>query len=408
MDTIQMLNIILAIVVLIIFILGIVALLIIKKMIDKKQEKEKNNIEIKDKNKVKANYITRDGRTIDSIYQFMEFDSITDNMIIRKNGKQYVMIIECKGINYDLLSEDEKNAVEVGFIEMLNTLRFPIQLYVQTRTLDLSELIKEYKKRTDDMRDQIRKIDYQISNASAKNDVDTLNRLRFERKRRVNILEYGESIEDYTMKMSESKNILQQKTYIVVSYYTSEYGDVSKYSPEEVNDIAFSELYTRCQTIIRALASAEVTGRVISSEEIAELLYIAYNRDGSENYNIKNAIESNYDRLYSTSRDVIEERKKRIEEQIDDEASKIAANSILKADQINHEEREKRIKQRAQEMVDEYKDEMSDELYKETKNQIANANIDNNNESETKDDSAIENVNSTEHKRRRVIRRKAN
>lgn len=408
MDTIQMLNIILAIVVLIIFILGIVALLIIKKMIDKKQEKEKNNIEIKDKNKVKANYITRDGRTIDSIYQFMEFDSITDNMIIRKNGKQYVMIIECKGINYDLLSEDEKNAVEVGFIEMLNTLRFPIQLYVQTRTLDLSELIKEYKKRTDDMRDQIRKIDYQISNASAKNDVDTLNRLRFERKRRVNILEYGESIEDYTMKMSESKNILQQKTYIVVSYYTSEYGDVSKYSPEEVNDIAFSELYTRCQTIIRALASAEVTGRVISSEEIAELLYIAYNRDGSENYNIKNAIESNYDRLYSTSRDVIEERKKRIEEQIDDEASKIAANSILKADQINREEREKRIKQRAQEMVDEYKDEMSDELYKETRNQIANANIDNNNESETKDDSAIENVNSTEHKRRRVIRRKAN
>lgn len=408
MDTIQMLNIILAIVVLIIFILGIVALLIIKKMIDKKQEKEKNNIEIKDKNKVKANYITRDGRTIDSIYQFMEFDSITDNMIIRKNGKQYVMIIECKGINYDLLSEDEKNAVEVGFIEMLNTLRFPIQLYVQTRTLDLSELIKEYKKRTDDMRDQIRKIDYQISNASARNDVDTLNRLRFERKRRVNILEYGESIEDYTMKMSESKNILQQKTYIVVSYYTSEYGDVSKYSPEEVNDIAFSELYTRCQTIIRALASAEVTGRVISSEEIAELLYIAYNRDGSENYNIKNAIESNYDRLYSTSRDVIEERKKRIEEQIDDEASKIAANSILKADQINREEREKRIKQRAQEMVDEYKDEMSDELYKETRNQIANANIDNNNESETKDDSAIENVNSTEHKRRRVIRRKAN
>ena len=408
MDTIQMLNIILAIVVLIIFILGIVALLIIKKMIDKKQEKEKNNIEIKDKNKVKANYITRDGRTIDSIYQFMEFDSITDNMIIRKNGKQYVMIIECKGINYDLLSEDEKNAVEVGFIEMLNTLRFPIQLYVQTRTLDLSELIKEYKKRTDDMRDQIRKIDYQISNASAKNDVDTLNRLRFERKRRVNILEYGESIEDYTMKMSESKNILQQKTYIVVSYYTSEYGDVSKYSPEEVNDIAFSELYTRRQTIIRALASAEVTGRVISSEEIAELLYIAYNRDGSENYNIKNAIESNYDRLYSTSRDVIEERKKRIEEQIDDEASKIAANSILKADQINREEREKRIKQRAQEMVDEYKDEMSDELYKETRNQIANANIDNNNESETKDDSAIENVNSTEHKRRRVIRRKAN
>ena len=108
MNTIQMLNIILIIVVLLIFILGITALLIIKRMVDKKQEEEKNNKEIKDNNDAKTNYITRDGRAIDSIYKFMEFDSINDNMIVRKNGKQFVMIIECKGINYDLLSEEEK------------------------------------------------------------------------------------------------------------------------------------------------------------------------------------------------------------------------------------------------------------------------------------------------------------
>ena len=29
-------------------------------------------------------------------------------MIIRKNNEQFVMIIQCKGINYDLLSEEEK------------------------------------------------------------------------------------------------------------------------------------------------------------------------------------------------------------------------------------------------------------------------------------------------------------
>lgn len=405
MDTIQMLNIILIVVIILIAILGMVALLIIKKMADKKIASEKNNKEIKDKNNVKANYITRDGKTIDSIYKFMEFDAITDNMIVRKNAKQYVMIIECKGINYDLLSEDEKNAVEMGFIEMLNTLRFPIQLYVQTRTLDLTDLIKEYKKRTDDIRDQISRLDYQIANASVKNDVDTLNRLQFEKKRKVNILEYGESIEDYTMKISESKNILQQKTYIVVSYYTSEYGDISKYSQDEIRDIAFSELYTRCQTIIRSLASAEVTGRVISSEEIAELLYVAYNRDGSENFNIRDALNADYDRLYSTAKDVMEERKKRINEQIDDEASKVAAKSIIKADEINREEREKRVKQRAQEMIDDYKDEMTDELYRETKNQIAQANLD-------EDENTTETISQQAHQnsghRKRVIRRKTN
>lgn len=405
MDTIQMLNIILIVVIVLIAILGMVALLIIKKMADKKIESEKNNKEIKDKNNVKANYITRDGKTIDSIYKFMEFDAITDNMIVRKNAKQYVMIIECKGINYDLLSEDEKNAVEMGFIEMLNTLRFPIQLYVQTRTLDLTDLIKEYKKRTDDIRDQISRLDYQIANASAKNDVDTLNRLQFEKKRKVNILEYGESIEDYTMKISESKNILQQKTYIVVSYYTSEYGDISKYSQDEIRDIAFSELYTRCQTIIRSLASAEVTGRVISSEEIAELLYVAYNRDGSENFNIRDALNADYDRLYSTAKDVMEERKRRINEQIDDEASKVAAKSIIKADEINREEREKRVKQRAQEMIDDYKDEMTDELYRETKNQIAQANLD---EDENTTETIGQQAQQNSGHRRRVIRRKTN
>ena len=405
MDTIQMLNIILIVVIILIAILGMVALIIIKKMADKKIESQKNNKEIKDKNNVKANYITRDGKTIDSIYKFMEFDAITDNMIVRKNAKQYVMIIECKGINYDLLSEDEKNAVEMGFIEMLNTLRFPIQLYVQTRTLDLTDLIKEYKKRTDDIRDQISRLDYQIANASAKNDVDTLNRLQFEKKRKVNILEYGESIEDYTMKISESKNILQQKTYIVVSYYTSEYGDISKYSQDEIRDIAFSELYTRCQTIIRSLASAEVTGRVISSEEIAELLYVAYNRDGSENFNIRDALNADYDRLYSTAKDVMEERKRRINEQIDDEASKVAAKSIIKADEINREEREKRVKQRAQEMIDDYKDEMTDELYRETKNQIAQANLD---EDENTTETISQQAQQNSGHRRRVIRRKTN
>ena len=117
------------------------------------------------------------------------------------------------------------------------------------------------------------------------------------------------SITDYTAKLSESKNILQQKTYMIISYFTSEFGDTSTYSPDEIDDMAFSELYTRAQTLIRALASAEVTGRVLSSEEIMELLYVAYNREQSEIYTLRNALNSEYDRLYSTARDVMEERK---------------------------------------------------------------------------------------------------
>lgn len=371
MDTVQMLNLILAVVVLLIIILGAVALIIVLKISKKKQEDKPES----EKSQVKqnTNLITRDGKQIDSIYKFMEFDRINDNMIIRKNNKQFVMVIECKGINYDLLSEDEKNAIELGFIELLNTLRFPIQLYVQTRTLNLNDIIKEYTKRTDDIRDQINRINSQIQLASSNMDYETVRKLQFDRRRKENILEYGESIEDYTIRISESKNILQQKTYIVVSYYTSEYGDISKYSKDEIVDIAFSELYTRCQSIIRALTSAEVVGTVLSSEELAELLYVAYNRDESEKYTLKNALDSEYDRLYSTARDVLEEKKKRINERIDEDASKIAAKSILKADKITREERARKVRERAKQMVDEYKSELSKPVYEESKKQIDKA-----------------------------------
>ena len=72
---------------------------------------------------------------------FMEFDEIVDNMIVRKNRNQFVMVIQCNGVNYDLMSADEKMGVEEGFVQFLNTLRFPIQLYVQSRTLNLKAII---------------------------------------------------------------------------------------------------------------------------------------------------------------------------------------------------------------------------------------------------------------------------
>ncbi len=390
MNTVEILDLMLVVVIILILLLGLIAVLIIFKIRkkDKNDEKDKINIKAKEEN---PNLTTRTGKGINSIYKFMEFDAITDNMIARKNRKQYVMVIGCKGINYDLLSEDEKNAVEAGFIEFLNTLRFPVQLYVQTRTLSLNDILNKYEKRIDDINDQIIKINSQIEMAKSRGNNEAVERLMFDRQRKENILEYGESIEDYTQRISESRNILQQKTYIVLSYFTSEYGDISNYSKEEVDDIAFTELYTRAQTLIRALSSAEVSGTVLDSEQLAELLYVAYNRESSEKYTLKDALNADYSRLYSTARDVLEEKKRRIESRIEEDASKLAAKSILKADQKNREEIRNRVKQRAMEMVDDYKNELSPQLYAETKNQIAQANVDE--------------VLEEKQKRRRVIRK---
>lgn len=378
MDTVQMLNLILIVILILILILGFIAALLIFKM-RKKKEPQNNNIQVQNQgqSQTKPNLITRDGKAIDSIYKFMEFDEVLDNMIVRKGRKQYVMVIECKGINYDLLSEDEKNAVESGFIEFLNTLRFSIQLYVQTRKLNFDELINNYHNKIHDIDNQISRLNTQIENAKRNGNNDLVAKLEFERNRRQNILEYGESITDYTEKLSESKNILQQKTYIIISYYTAEFGDTSNYSNDEIDDIAFSELYTRAQTLIRALASAEVTGKVLSSEELMELLYVAYNREQSEIYTLRNALNSEYDKLYSTARDVMEEKKNRIDRQIEADAAKLASKSIIDADKEEMQKRrkEEQIKQKALEMVEEYKGDMSKPLYEAAKQKVQNANV---------------------------------
>ena len=370
----------------IIAVIGVLALLVvfivIKMRLKEKQRIEENSSKIigeKSNNQVKkTNLITRDGKEIDPIYKFMEFDSITDNMIIRKNREQFVMVIECKGINYDLLSNDEKSAVELGFISFLNTIRTPIQLYVQTRKLDMSNLLNSYSRRTNTMLEEVRKIDGQIQLARQNGNDELVKKLSFDRKRKMNIVEYSESIEEYTNKINDSQYMLQQKTYIVVSYYASEIGDTKKYSDIELNDLVFSELFTRTQTILNALTSSEITGKVLNSEELAELLYVAYNRESSDTYTLRNALDAQYDRLYSTAKDVLETRKQELKKQIENEAMKLATNSITKADEQLREERKQKaieIRRKAESIMADYKDDLSKELYEKTIKQIREADI---------------------------------
>ena len=341
------------------------------------QNKKKTNGE--DKNKTKN---SKDSSTklqgIESINKFLAFDKIVDSMIVRKKGEQYVMVIQCKGVNFDLLGEEEKVAIENGFVQFLNILRFPVQLYIQTRSLNLKGNIDQYEERVNQVREDIQKIESHIKRETANGRMDLVRRLQAERRRKMNILEYGLDITNYVSRLSQNRNVLQQNTYVVLSYYKSEIGgEVNNYSKEEIENIAFSELYTRAQTLIRGLSSAGVTGRVMNSEELAELLYVAYNRDDSELINIRKSVEAQYDSLYNTAKDVMDKQKEIIEKKIESEAIELTANSIKKADRIRRlrKDNQQEIKNRALEYAEAYKGEMTEELYEETKKQIKEADL---------------------------------
>lgn len=333
----------------------------------KKKKEEKKEPEQEDKKKY-----TGTGLPKESIYSFMEFDDIRDNMIVRKDGEQYVMAIACQGVNYDLMSEEEKMSVEEGFVQFLNTLKFPIQLYVQTRTLNLREIVAGYKEKVDTLQNEVDRLDMNLKEAQRKGNEEAIADLDFKRRRKQNILEYGTDITSYVEKLSANRNVLQQKTYVIVSYYTAEAGNLSTYSKDEKDNICFSELYTRCQAIIRSLATSEVIGRVIDSEELAELLYVAYDRENSEILQLSKALDAQYDALYASGKDVLQKRKEALEEELNAQAVELATHSIIEANKaiLKRQQEEQTVEQRALEIIEQYKDQMNDELFEETKDQI--------------------------------------
>lgn len=319
--------------------------------------------------------------TRESVYDFMEFDEVVDNMIVRKNRGQYVMVIQCSGVNYDLMSQPEKIGVEEGFVQFLNTLRFPVQLYVQSRTLNLKDIIQKYRERVNNLSDELRRLEVKINQAKMNGNRALLEKLDFEKRRKKSVLEYGENITEYVERLSSNKNILQQKTYVVISYYTVEIGGaVENYSKEELNSICFSELYTRAQNVISALATSQVNCKILNSEELSELLFIAYNRDEAELFQISKMLDSQFDSLYSTGKDVLQKRQEKLEQEINIAAIDLTTDSILKADKRKKAEEEeleknknKKIKEQALGLLGQYEDQLDPKVFEYATEEIVNS-----------------------------------
>ena len=326
----QILTILLVVMIFILMILSIIFLVLKSKENKKKNTKEisKEENKSKDKTKLKVGNIEYNKQ---SIMDFMEFDKVEDNMIVQKDGKRFLMVVECQGVNYDLMSRVEKVAVEEGFQQFLNTLRHPIQIYIQTRTVNLENTISVYKDRVKEVEDKYRNMTLRYnqmreSEAYSKEDMD---KYYFEITKQRNLLEYGKDIIANTEKMSLNKNVLNKKYYIIIPYFSEESTD-EKYAKDEISSMAFSELYGKAQAIIRALASCSVGGKILTSKELVDLLYVAYNRDEAERFGIEKAMLAGYDELYSTSQDVFEKKIKVLDEEIKDKAIDLANETIMK------------------------------------------------------------------------------
>lgn len=322
----QLLN-ILILVVTGIVILIVILLLVLWGMKTKQKDSEEDKIEEKEKNTTLST--TKNGYERQSILNFMEFDTIDDNMIIQKNGTRFLMVIECQGVNYDLMSGVEKASVEEGFVQFLNTLRNPIQIYIQTRSVNLEDSILGYKERVRKVEEKLNrmKMQYYDMKESGTYTQEQLDKAFFELTKQINLYEYGKDVINDTERMSLNKNVLNKKYYIVVPYHASELGS-TELDKEEIKSLAFSEVYTRAQSLIGSISSCGVRGKILRTNELIELLYMAYNRDEAETFGLDKAIQAGYSEINSTAPDVLDKKMREINKYIEEKAKEKARNAI--------------------------------------------------------------------------------
>ena len=340
MDNVQLLTVILTIVVGIIVMLAVILAMIFFYSKMKKNDEKK----IQTNNKATQTIEKKIGKTkrfkeykVESIMNFMEFDTIVDNMISQKDGMRYIMVVECQGINYDLMSQVEKNSVEESFVQFLNTLRYPVQIYVQTRTINLDNSIETYKKKIEEFKNDLEKEERRFNDMkrSGRYSQEQLNKEFFEVTKKKNLYDYGRDVVYNTERMSKNRNVLNQKYYVIIPYFIEDL-DNDNYDKLEQRNYAFSELYTRAQAVIRTLSSCGISGRILDSNGLVELLYMAYNRDEAETYGIDKALRAGYDELYSTAPDVIEKQIKALDQEIQEQAIEMAKKKV---DQVKSEKR---------------------------------------------------------------------
>lgn len=314
---------------LILIVVAIIALISFLVYLHFKEKREKGT----DKNEnVSSNEKNTKAQNKQSIFNFMEFDTVRDNMIIQKNGNRYLMVVECQGINYDLMSGVEKTSVEEGFVQFLNTLRHPVQIYIQTRSINLESSLSVYREKVKavEMKLTNMQMQYEQMRESGEYSEEQLRRAFFEVTKQANLYEYGKSVLQDTERMSLNKNILNKKYYLVIPYYSAEAAN-DNLDKAELEGIAFSELYTRAQSLIRSISICGVRGKILKSNELIELLYMAYNRDEAETFGLDKAMKAGYDEIYVTAPNVLKKKMAEIDKMIEDRAVKMANMKVDEA-----------------------------------------------------------------------------
>lgn len=189
---------------------------------------------------------------------FVSIRDIKENVVIQKDGSMS-MILLASSINFALKSLDEQKAVLLQFQNFLNTLDFTLQIYIQSRRLNILPYLEL------------------LAGLEEKQDNDLM---------RTQLREYIEFVRNFT----EDVDVMSKNFFVVVPYSPSKVdfsrGLTNLLTPKRSNatlpsDQQFEEhriqLEQRVGMVAEGLARVGVRTISLQKDDLVELFYHLYN-----------------------------------------------------------------------------------------------------------------------------------
>ncbi|MYB40356.1 hypothetical protein F4X86_03790 [Candidatus Saccharibacteria bacterium] len=191
---------------------------------------------------------------------------IRDGVVILKDGS-FKAVVRVRAVNFDLMSQEERESVEYAYQGFLNSLYFPIQISIQSRKVDAETYVKKIQ-------------------ASLKRQNNMLLSVLME--------DYLYFIED----LIDNTDIMNKDFFIVIPFYNNEFTKEAataasknvlnrilnfnkKSNPvvvdEKTLDKARKELRYRIQAVVEGLRACGVQSQPLGTQELIEMYYEFYN-----------------------------------------------------------------------------------------------------------------------------------
>lgn len=203
----------------------------------------------------------------------LQVAEIRDGIVIMNDGT-FRAILLCKSINFDLMSPKEREAVEFSYQGFLNSLYFPVQVFIRSRKVD----IRPYLQKLDKIRvEQDNMLLGMLMDDYINFLADIAQQTNIMSKRFYLVISYPDPNQDV-------RNTIKQSTGFftgLMELFGSDKSHQIKID-EAVLEDAKTELRNRVQAAMQGLLECGIQSLPLDTQELIELFYDAYNPEAAE------------------------------------------------------------------------------------------------------------------------------